>query len=118
NRHSGSAYVSSQNLVSRLQGYYQRKAASLVFRRRLAIDLQWPLISFSFDDFPRSAWLVGGEILNRFGLAGTYYASLGLAGKETPSGHIFAAGDLKSLLDRGHELGCHTFSHCHSWETD
>jgi len=76
------------------------------------------LISFTFDDFPRSALLAGGAILNRFDLTGTYYASLGLAGKETVSGQIFFSDDLATLFEQGHELGCHTFSHCDSWETD
>lgn len=103
---------------SKFRGYYQRRAASLVFRKPFVINSEHPLISFTFDDFPRSALLVGGAILNRFGLAGTYYASLGLLGKEEPSGQIFLPDDLTTLFGRGHELGCHTFSHCHSWETD
>jgi peptidoglycan/xylan/chitin deacetylase (PgdA/CDA1 family) len=102
---------------SRLEGYYQRKAASLVYRRPFAINSNRPLISFTFDDFPRSALLAGGDILNRFGLAGTYYVSLGLASKETPSGQMFTLDDLTTVLEQGHELGCHTFSHCHSWDT-
>jgi hypothetical protein len=76
------------------------------------------LISFTFDDFPQSALLMGGAILNRFGLAGTYYASLGVLGSETPSGKIFVASDLTTLFEKGHELGCHTFSHCDSWNTE
>ena len=76
-----------------------------------------PLISFTFDDFPRSALHEGGAILKRFGLAGTYYASFGLMGQESPTGKIFEAGDLAELVAQGHELGCHTFHHCHSWET-
>ena len=103
---------------SRLHGFYQRKIASLLFRKSFAIDLTRPLISFTFDDFPRSALLAGGTILNRFGLSGTYYAALGLAGQQTPTGQIFFPEDLKTVLERGHELGCHTFSHCHSWQTD
>jgi len=102
---------------SRLHGYYKRKAASLVFRRLLVVRPERPIISFSFDDFPRSALLVGGAILKSFGLAATYYASLGLAGKDTPSGQIFFNDDLPALFEQGHELGCHTFGHCHSWET-
>jgi peptidoglycan/xylan/chitin deacetylase (PgdA/CDA1 family) len=82
------------------------------------IKPECPFISFTFDDFPRSALLVGGTILNRFGLSGTYYASLGLLGKIAPPGNIFVLDDLRTLLAAGHELGCHTFSHCHSWETD
>jgi len=103
---------------SRCKGYYQRRAASLVFRRLHTVSPQQPLISFTFDDFPRSALLVGGAILTSFGLSGTYYASLGLLGKEEPSGQMFVSTDLTMLLECGHELGCHTFAHCHSWETD
>jgi peptidoglycan/xylan/chitin deacetylase (PgdA/CDA1 family) len=103
---------------SRLHGFYQRKIASFLFKKPIAIDLKWPLISFTFDDFPRSALIAGGAILNQFGLAGTYYAALGLAGRQTPTGQIFFPDDLRTVLERGHELGCHTFSHCHSWRTD
>jgi glycosyltransferase involved in cell wall biosynthesis len=110
--------VSLQNLWSRSVGYYQRRSASLVFRKPFLISSQRPLISFTFDDFPRSALLVGGAILSRFGLAGTYYASLGLVGQETASGQIFSSDDLPKLFEQGHELGCHTFSHCDSWGTD
>jgi peptidoglycan/xylan/chitin deacetylase (PgdA/CDA1 family) len=76
-----------------------------------------PLISFTFDDFPRSALRTGGAILKRFGFIGTYYASFGLMGREAPTGKIFGADDLAELVAQGHELGCHTFHHCHSWET-
>ncbi|HXM94100.1 MAG TPA: glycosyltransferase [Candidatus Dormibacteraeota bacterium] len=107
----------SLNPWSRLLGYYQRKAASRVWKKPLSINLQRPLISFTFDDFPRSALLAGGATLNRFGLAGTYFVSFGLVGKDTSSGQIFFPDDLTTLLEQGHELGCHTFSHCDSWET-
>ncbi len=60
---------------------------------------------------------MGGAILNCFGLAGTYYASFGLMGKEEPTGQIFQLADLTLMAEQGHELGCHTFSHCHSWDT-
>ncbi len=110
--------MESRNPWSRVHGYYQRRVASLVFRRPFLVSPQRPLISFTFDDFPRSALLTGGAILNRFGVGGTYYASLALAGKETPSGRLFLSSDLATLLEQGHELGCHTFSHCDSWETE
>jgi peptidoglycan/xylan/chitin deacetylase (PgdA/CDA1 family) len=38
-------------------------------------------------------------------------------GKQSPMGPMFQAGDLEELLHLGHELGCHTFGHCHSWNT-
>lgn len=76
-----------------------------------------PYISFTFDDFPRSAFHAGGDILLRSGLRATYYASLGLMGTESPTGPIFTLDDVKDLLARGDELGCHTFDHCHSLKT-
>ncbi len=102
---------------ARLEGYLQRQSASLLFRRPLTVAPERPLISFTFDDFPRSALLTGGTILNRAGLAGTYFASLGLMDQDAPTGRIFGRQDLPLLLEQGHELGCHTFSHCHSWDT-
>jgi peptidoglycan/xylan/chitin deacetylase (PgdA/CDA1 family) len=84
----------------------------------LVIRTQRPLISFTFDDFPRSALLTGGHILQRFGLTGTYYASFGLIGKEGCGGPLASLEDLKALIAQGHELGCHTFGHCHSGETN
>src|SRR5207253_57663 len=33
-------------------------------------------------------------------------------------GRIFAEEDLHEVLARGHELGCHTFDHCHAWNTE
>ena len=89
----------------------------MFFRRPFSLNADEPIISFTFDDFPRSALLTGGAILERHGLAGTYYASIGLTGKEGPTGIMFLPEDLRALLERGHELGCHTFDHCHSCGT-
>jgi peptidoglycan/xylan/chitin deacetylase (PgdA/CDA1 family) len=104
-------------LGRRVQGRYIRTAAHLLFRRPIKIKAQVPYISFTFDDFPRSALLVGGAILKSFGIAGTYYASFGLMGKQAPVGPIFLPEDLRDLQQQGHELGCHTFGHCDAWRT-
>lgn len=101
----------------RVQGRYQRTMSSLFYRRTFNIHNKVPYISFTFDDFPRSALHAGGDILIRYDLRATYYASLGLMGTYAPTGAIFVYNDLNILLEQGHELGCHTFSHCHSWDT-
>jgi peptidoglycan/xylan/chitin deacetylase (PgdA/CDA1 family) len=75
------------------------------------LNLVEPIVSFSFDDFPRSALHVAGPILKEYGCKGTYYASAGLMGKLEPPGEIFWREDLEALLREGHELGCHTFHH-------
>src|SRR5205809_1853550 len=103
---------------ARLHGYGQRKAAALFFPRHFRITTERPVVSFTFDDFPRSALLTGGAILRRFGVRGTYYASFGLMGTTAPTGQMFTVDDLNILLDQKHEIGCHTYDHCDSWETD
>lgn len=102
----------------RAGNYYKRNSARLVFKRPLTVRPSQPLISFTFDDFPRTAFVTGGRILEEYGAAGTYYVTLGSLGKDSPSGQICVEEDLRALLQKGHELGCHTFAHCHSWNTD
>ena len=101
----------------RAGNYYKRNSAKLVFRRPLDVRTPDPIISFTFDDFPRTALLTAGRILQEYGAAGTYYVALGLLGGDSPSGPICVKDDLIDLLQQGHELGCHTFAHCHSWNT-
>lgn len=69
------------------------------------------MVSITFDDFPRSAWIAGGTILAEFGVHGTYYAAMGLMGKRTPVGEMFLRKDLESAAAAGHELACHTYDH-------
>lgn len=76
-----------------------------------------PVVSFTFDDFPRSALHVGGEILKSYGACGTYYAAMGLMDTVNHLGEHFSYSDLKKLIEDGHELGSHTFSHISCRET-
>ena len=93
------------------------EATRVLFRRQLAVRTPAPLVSFTFDDFPRSAFLNASAILGRYGILGTYYVSMSLAGKQSQMGPMYQTEDLKELARLGHELGCHTFGHCHSWNT-
>lgn len=70
-----------------------------------------PIVSFTFDDFPRTALIEGGEILKSYGARGTYYAAVSLMGATTQVGDQFRRTDLEHLLRDGHELAGHTFSH-------
>lgn len=69
------------------------------------------MISFTFDDFPRSALSLGGAILKNYGICGTYYAAAGLMGQSNALGEHFSVEDLRTVLRDGHELGNHTYSH-------
>jgi peptidoglycan/xylan/chitin deacetylase (PgdA/CDA1 family) len=107
----------AKSFVERVRHRLAMEAVRGLFSRRLAVTTSVPLISFTFDDFPQSAFLEAGSILTRYGVRGTYYASLGLMGKQSQMGPMYQMEDLKELVRLGHELGCHTFGHCHSWNT-
>src|SRR5918993_398677 len=89
----------------------------MFFRRPVPMRNSVPLISFTFDDFPSSSLHTGGAILKAHGIHGTYFTSLGLMNTVGPVGKMFSAEDLHQAIADGHELGCHTFAHCHSWNT-
>ena len=79
-----------------------------------------PIVSFTFDDFPRTAYTTGGAILEKYGARGTYYATVGLMNASNELGDLFVADDLRPLLEKGHELGSQTFQHssCRSVSLD
>jgi peptidoglycan/xylan/chitin deacetylase (PgdA/CDA1 family) len=83
------------------------------FLRTRPAEVNWTggAVSFSFDDFPRSAWTNGGRILENRGCRGTYYAAMGMAGTANHLGPMFEPGDLPAAHARGHEIACHTFNH-------
>ena len=91
--------------------------ARLLGRRVVDLQPELPIISFTFDDFPVSALTGGGAILRQYGAVGTYYAAVGLMERDSPVGRIFSPGHIELLLAEGHEVGCHTFAHCHAWNT-
>src|SRR5688572_18882053 len=102
---------------ARVHSRYQRAMARTLFRRDIQMRNSCPIISFTFDDFPRSAVHVGARILKDSGARGTFYASLGLMGQQAPTGEIFVREDLDALVRDGHEIGCHTYAHYDAWAT-
>lgn len=105
-----------EKLLWRAQAGARRALAARLHRRALTVAPVQPLVSFSFDDAPRSAFLAGGQVLARHGLRGTYYVSLGLLGQPGPSGRLGGLEDLRAAVAAGHELGCHTHDHLDAWE--
>ncbi|MGA9393629.1 MAG: polysaccharide deacetylase family protein [Candidatus Sulfotelmatobacter sp.] len=92
-------------------GRLRRSVLCTFFRRSAPLGNHGPIISFTFDDFPRSALSVGGSILEQFGARGTYYVTGGLMNACTELGELFNAEDLCTLVAKGHELGTQTFHH-------
>ncbi len=100
-----------QGRIRRVLGCTRRHIVASFQRREYSLPDRGPIVSFTFDDFPRSALEIGGEILKSYGGLGTYYAAMGLMGCIGEFGEYFCREDLKKLLADGHELGSHTYSH-------
>src|SRR5882672_11151933 len=66
-----------------------------------------PMVSFNFDD-----------LLEAHGGRGTFYVSGGLVDIGTEDWTAGDANDVLSLRRRGHEIGCHTFSHLRVCDLD
>jgi peptidoglycan/xylan/chitin deacetylase (PgdA/CDA1 family) len=105
------------NAVARIRGKMRRLATTHLGRRTIAIEDAPPIVSFSFDDAPKSAFGLGREILAGFGAKPTYYVSLGLLDSETEVGRIGNREDLVEAVGAGCELACHTYDHLDAWET-
>lgn len=95
-------------------GASRRNLLSFVHRRTAPLGALGNVVSFTFDDFPRSAYTVAGPILAKYGVRATYYIAMGLMGTENHLGEHFRREDLDSLKRDGHELANHTFGHISS----
>ena len=94
-----------------LKGKLRRRFVRLQHRRPARPRLGAPLISFSFDDAPVTAFTTAARVLERHGARGTYFVCAGTAGQ---AGHIGQMGDRADILHaqaQGHEIACHTYSH-------
>src|SRR6516225_5566716 len=100
-----------RSLTTRATGKVRRLLANQFGRRTLSIKTPVPIVSFTFDDAPVTAFRQGRRILRQFGARATYYVSLRLLDAETEVGKIAYVGDLARAVDAGGELGCHTFDH-------
>jgi peptidoglycan/xylan/chitin deacetylase (PgdA/CDA1 family) len=89
-------------------------------RRRLARHLSTkpflmrndtPIVSFTFDDVPETAYKNGARVLDEHAIRGTFYIASGTCGKLDTYWRIIGRNQVRDLHSRGHEIGCHTFSH-------
>ena len=61
-----------------------------------------PMVSFTFDDLPKSAVTTGADLLEAHGARGTFYVSGGMVGLSTPDCAAGDANDVLTLHRRGH----------------
>jgi peptidoglycan/xylan/chitin deacetylase (PgdA/CDA1 family) len=70
-----------------------------------------PMVSFTFDDIPKSAATTGAQLLREYNAQATFYVAGSLADQWSGHWDGFSAEDIVRLHHEGHEIACHTFSH-------
>jgi len=77
-----------------------------------------PMVSFTFDDVPKSAATIGAAILEEHGATGTYYVIGSQVGTSSPLWDMIDGEEIVALHRKGHEIACHTFSHKRACDLD
>jgi len=102
------------SLSARIDDFAGRLTNRLIERLpgpQIMVPTTTPIVSFTFDDVPDTALSAGAAILESCDARGTFYISGGLAGQREADRTLISAAGCAELLQRGHELGCHTFAH-------
>jgi peptidoglycan/xylan/chitin deacetylase (PgdA/CDA1 family) len=88
------------------------KEVARQFRSKpFTMNNRMPLVSFTFDDCPESAFTNGAAILTDHGILGTYYIASGISNTDDTYWHVINPEQIRALHEQGHEIGCHTYSH-------
>lgn len=88
-----------------------RGLARYVVTKRVRARNDRPLVTLTFDDIPDTAFINGARILEDRGVRGTFYIAGGLCGTTEADRRLISTSDCVELHRRGHEIGCHTYSH-------
>lgn len=86
--------------------------------RSMLPDLQESIISFSFDDCPKSAFTNGLPLLEAEGWRATIYVACGLCETTNHLGLHVSKDDIVKAYKSGHEIADHTFSHVSANDVD
>jgi peptidoglycan/xylan/chitin deacetylase (PgdA/CDA1 family) len=77
-----------------------------------------PMVSFTFDDAPKSAATIGAPMIEEFGGRATFYISGSLVSEWSGHWAGIDAEEILGLHRDGHEIACHTYSHRRAIELD
>ena len=88
-----------------------RKFIPFFAQRTFEFELDQPIVSISFDDFPKSVMENALPLLDKYGWKASFYVAAALENTTNHLGLHFDRHDLHRLQKQGHEIGCHTYQH-------
>ena len=88
-----------------------RRQLSHKLEREILPRPEQPIVTFSFDDCPRSVLENALPLIEAEAWRSTIYVCLGLCGTTNHLGLHMSEADIVECYNRGHEIGDHTFSH-------
>lgn len=95
----------------RLYRSASRGAAKYLNTKPFVLRNPRPLVSFTFDDVPDSAFVNGARVLDRHGVRATFYIAPGTCGVQDEHWRVISKLEVGALAASGHEIGAHTYSH-------
>jgi peptidoglycan/xylan/chitin deacetylase (PgdA/CDA1 family) len=101
-------------LKARVSNRLARHLCTVPFR----LQNKAPMVSFTFDDIPKSAATVGVPILDEYNARATFYVAGGLVDRWSGHWDGISADEIVELHRSGHEIACHTFSHTRTTDLD
>lgn len=88
-----------------------RRVTPLLAQRRVAVALDRPVLSFTFDDAPTSVLDTALPLLEARGWAATVYIATGLMGTTNHHGRMMDGKQIAEVHARGHEIAAHSHEH-------
>lgn len=96
-----------QMRMLRDSGYHIIQPAQLYDYIHAGRPLPAKPIMVTFDDSHVEHFTIAKQILNKYGLKGTFFIMTVCIGKK----NYLSAGQIKALADAGNTIGCHTYDH-------
>jgi len=102
-----SAYIPNTSFAARVK----RRLTPYQAKQTLGVKTDQPIVSFTFDDCPKSVMQNALKPLEAEGWLSTVYMSMGRCGETNHLGLHMSEADVKAAYESGHEIGDHTLSH-------
>jgi peptidoglycan/xylan/chitin deacetylase (PgdA/CDA1 family) len=104
---TGPAYQPSRTLDAKIR----RRLVQYRQPRKAKLRLDRPVVSITFDDVPKSAFVNALPLMEARGWLSTLYIATGLLDSDTHMGRICARDDVYTAFEAGHEVAAHSHLH-------